>query len=382
MYPSLNMFTFASPTATWRRRCSSATTTGCSTTARPRRSASSASAAYRSPTSRSRWRRCSGPPPGACGASPSPPTSAGPALQPPRLRPLLGRRPGLRCAAHHAHLHRRVARRRPARALGHAGWHDQGLHAGPHRPRSNTMIDLICGGVVRALPRAPLRASRVRDRLGGPLPPAPRPRHLPHAEYAVDYLTMKPSDVLPPQLLGDLRGRRGRGAHPRPDRRRPPAVGQRLPPPRRHLAALDEILTTVFADVPEGEQEQIVWSNTVDLYGIDTTSSPPPPDRPETSHRRVRHVPRAELPRTAPPVAVGNRLNQGHDIGGIGGVCGTSQTARGRAPCRVGGHRASEGDREVLPLVGVRPVVEQVGDAPDDRSELVVSERPDEDAAR
>ena len=38
-------------------------------------------------------------------------------------------------------------------------------------------------------------------------------------------------------------------------------------------------LDRVFADVPHDEREQMVWSNTVELYGIDTTSSPPPPDR-------------------------------------------------------------------------------------------------------
>lgn len=41
----------------------------------------------------------------------------------------------------------------------------------------------------------------------------------------------------------------------------------------------------------------------------------------------------------------------------------------------------SESDGEVRPLLGARPVVEELGDAADDGAELVVVESPDEDAA-
>ena len=46
----------------------------------------------------------------------------------------------------------------------------------------NTMIDLICGGVCERFPGLKFVISRVRDRLGGAVPAAPRPRRLPHAE--------------------------------------------------------------------------------------------------------------------------------------------------------------------------------------------------------
>ena len=56
-----------------------------------------------------------------------------------------------------------------ARALGHAGRHDQGLHDGPHdgdqhddRPHLRRRL--------RALPRAQVRDLGVRDRLGGAVP--------------------------------------------------------------------------------------------------------------------------------------------------------------------------------------------------------------------
>ena len=55
----------------------------------------------------------------------------------PGLRPVLDRRPGLRRPAHHAHLHGLLARRGAAGALGNAGRHDQGLHAGPRDSREH-----------------------------------------------------------------------------------------------------------------------------------------------------------------------------------------------------------------------------------------------------
>jgi hypothetical protein len=35
-----------------------------------------------------------------------------------------------------------------------------------------------------------------------------------------------------------------------------------------------KILHDLFRDVPEDEQEQMVWGNTVDLYNIDTKRLP------------------------------------------------------------------------------------------------------------
>ncbi len=99
---------------------------------------------------------------------PGPRLTGAPVL-PRGLRPLLGRRPGLRRAADDAHLHRLVARRRDARALGHAGRHDQGLHDGPddggqHDDRPHLRWR------VRALPGPEVRDLGVRDRLGGAVP--------------------------------------------------------------------------------------------------------------------------------------------------------------------------------------------------------------------
>ena len=49
-----------------------------------------------------------------------------------------------------------------------------------HTSVANTLIDLICGGVFERYPDVRVVVVGVRDRLGGALPAAPRPRHLPH----------------------------------------------------------------------------------------------------------------------------------------------------------------------------------------------------------
>ena len=99
-------------------------------------------------------------------------------------------------------------------ALGHAGRHDQGLHAGPHRRVINTMIDLICGGVVRALPPAQFVISEFETGWV-----AHFLQRLDHATYRTPNVRRRlPDDeavgLLPAQLLRHVRGRRGRRAAP------------------------------------------------------------------------------------------------------------------------------------------------------------------------
>ena len=108
-----------------------------------------------------------------------------------------------------------------------------------HTTAVNTMIDLICGGVVERYPG--LRFVLAEYETGWVAHFLQRVDHAAYRtpNYAVDYLTMKPSDyfhrnftvtfeddeagILTRHLIGvdNL------------------ALGQRLPPPRRHLAPLD-----------------------------------------------------------------------------------------------------------------------------------------------
>ena len=165
-----------------------------------------------SPTSTTRWPRCSEPPRGACGASPSPPTSTrtGPTTTPTTTRsgppprtsgcpsPCTSspaRRSTAACPGTGA---RRAARSRATR------W--------PTPPSVNTMIDLICGGVCERFPDLKFVISEFEtgwvahflQRLDhAALPHAQVRRRLPHDEAV---------GLLPPQLRRDVRGRRGRHA--------------------------------------------------------------------------------------------------------------------------------------------------------------------------
>ena len=197
MYPSLNMFTLRrSPTATWRAPCSSATTTGSSTTARSRRSGSIGIGCLPIPdvdAALAEMERAAER--GVRGFTIPAHVDARPALLPPRLRPASGRRRRTIGVPLTMHIFTgTVARRRPAGALGHAGRRRSRATRWPTPPRSTRMIDLICGGVCERFPRPALVISEFETGWV-----AHFLQRLDHAtyrtpKYAVDYLTMKPCD--------------------------------------------------------------------------------------------------------------------------------------------------------------------------------------------
>jgi predicted TIM-barrel fold metal-dependent hydrolase len=143
-----------------------------------------------------------------------------------------------------------------------------------HTTAVNTMIDLICGGVVERYPRLKLVISEFElGWLGHTL------QRLDHAyyrtpKYAVDYLTMEPSEYF----------RRNFHATFEDDE-----AGMAT----RNLIGIDcllwgndyphhdsiwphsmESLAKCFQEVPEAEQEKMVWSNTIELYNIDVSKLP------------------------------------------------------------------------------------------------------------
>jgi predicted TIM-barrel fold metal-dependent hydrolase len=143
-----------------------------------------------------------------------------------------------------------------------------------HTSAANSAIDLICGGVVERFPR--LRFVLSEFEIGWV---AHFLQRLDHATYrtpseAVDYLTMKPSEYFRRNFSvtfeDDEAGVRTRDLiglecllwgndYPHHDAIWPHSM---------------KILHDLFRDVPEDEQEQMVWGNTVDLYNIDTKRLP------------------------------------------------------------------------------------------------------------
>jgi predicted TIM-barrel fold metal-dependent hydrolase len=143
-----------------------------------------------------------------------------------------------------------------------------------HTSAANSAVDLICGGVVERFPR--LRFVLSEFEIGWV---AHFIQRLDHATYrtpseAVDYLTMKPSEYFRRNFSvtfeDDEAGVRTRDLiglecllwgndYPHHDAIWPHSM---------------KILHDLFRDVPEDEQEQMVWGNTVDLYNIDTKRLP------------------------------------------------------------------------------------------------------------
>jgi predicted TIM-barrel fold metal-dependent hydrolase len=143
-----------------------------------------------------------------------------------------------------------------------------------HTSAVNTMIDLICGGVCERFPRLKFVFSEFET---GWL--AHTLQRLDHAlyrtpKYAVDYLTMEPSEYFRRQMYATFEDDEAGIA-------------------TRNLIGVDNLLwgndyphhdaiwphsmstlDRVFAGVPEAEREKMVWSNTIDLYGIDTSKLP------------------------------------------------------------------------------------------------------------
>jgi predicted TIM-barrel fold metal-dependent hydrolase len=143
-----------------------------------------------------------------------------------------------------------------------------------HTGAAASAIDLICGGVVERFPE--LRFVLSEFETGWV---AHFLQRLDHATYrtpseAADYLTMKPSEYFNRNFSvtfeDDEAGIRTRDLigvesmlwgndYPHHDAIWPHSM---------------KILADLFRDVPEDEQERMVWGNTVDLYGIDTSKLP------------------------------------------------------------------------------------------------------------
>jgi predicted TIM-barrel fold metal-dependent hydrolase len=138
----------------------------------------------------------------------------------------------------------------------------------------NTMIDLICGGVCERFPKLKFVFSEfetgwvahILQRLDHALYRTPK--------FAVDYLTMKPSEYFRRQMYVTFED---------------DEAGVLT----RHLIGVDnllwgndyphhdaiwphsmETLDRVFADVPDDEREKMVFDNTIALYNIDTAKLP------------------------------------------------------------------------------------------------------------
>ncbi len=143
-----------------------------------------------------------------------------------------------------------------------------------HTTAVNTMIDLICGGVLERFPRLKFVISEFET---GWL--AHTLQRMDHAIYrtpkfAVDYLTMKPSEYFHRNFYATFEDDEAGIA-------------------TRHLIGVEnllwgndyphhdsiwphsmETLDRCLAGVPEDEKEKMVWSNTIDLYHIDTSKLP------------------------------------------------------------------------------------------------------------
>lgn len=143
-----------------------------------------------------------------------------------------------------------------------------------HATAVNTMIDLICGGVCERFPKLRFVFSEFET---GWL--AHTLQRLDHAlyrtpKYAVDYLTMEPSEYFRRQMYATFEDDEAGIATRNLIGVERLLWGNDYP---HHDAIWPHSMTTlerVFAGVPEAEVEKMVWSNTVDLYGIDTTKLP------------------------------------------------------------------------------------------------------------
>jgi len=143
-----------------------------------------------------------------------------------------------------------------------------------HATAVNTMIDVICGGVVERFPRLKLVLAEFETGWVAHIK-----QRLDHAIYrtphlAVDYLTMKPSEyfdrnfwvtfeddeagILTRHLIG-IDNLLWGNDYPHHDSIWPNSI---------------PILDRLLDGVPTDEREKMVWSNVVDLYGIDTTKLP------------------------------------------------------------------------------------------------------------
>ncbi|MDH4146677.1 MAG: amidohydrolase [Acidimicrobiia bacterium] len=143
-----------------------------------------------------------------------------------------------------------------------------------HTTAINTMIDLICGGVVERFPKLKFIISEFETGWVGHFL-----QRMDHAIYrtpkdAVDYLTMKPSDYFHRNFYvtfeDDIQGIQTRDSigvnnlvwgndYPHHDAIWPNSMS---------------ILDRIFEGVPDAERERMVFSNAVELYNIDVAKLP------------------------------------------------------------------------------------------------------------
>ncbi len=143
-----------------------------------------------------------------------------------------------------------------------------------HTTVANTIIDLICGGVVERFPALRFVCAEYETGWVGHFK-----QRLDHAAYrtpweVADGLTMKPSEYFDRNFWvtfeDDAEGVATRHSIGVPNL----LWGNDYPHHDSIWPNSQSILERIFADVPEDEREQMVWSNVIDLYGLDPDKLP------------------------------------------------------------------------------------------------------------
>ncbi len=143
-----------------------------------------------------------------------------------------------------------------------------------HTTIANTIIDIICGGVVERFPELKFVASEYETGWV-----AHFLQRLDHAAYRTpweldDALTMKPSEYFDRNFWvtfeDDLQGIQTRDAIGVDNL----LWGNDYPHHDSIWPNSRPILDDILSDVPEDEKEKMVWSNAIDLYGIDPAALP------------------------------------------------------------------------------------------------------------
>ncbi|MEM7338708.1 MAG: amidohydrolase family protein [Actinomycetota bacterium] len=143
-----------------------------------------------------------------------------------------------------------------------------------HTTAVNTMIDLICGGVVERFPRLKFVIAEYETGWVGHFK-----QRLDHAAYRTpwevsDSLTMKPSEYFDRNFWvtfeDDAEGVATRHAIGVDNL----VWGNDYPHHDSIWPRSQSILTDILSDVPAEEKEKMVWGNVVDLYDINTSMLP------------------------------------------------------------------------------------------------------------
>lgn len=143
-----------------------------------------------------------------------------------------------------------------------------------HTTVTNTMIDLICGGVVERFPKLKFIISEFE--LGWLAHTLQRLDHALYRtpKYAVDYLTMKPSEYFSRNFYATFEDDEAGMATRHMIGVENLLWGNDYPHHDSIWPHSMESLAACFKDVPLDEQEKMVWSNTIDLYNIDVSKLP------------------------------------------------------------------------------------------------------------